>query len=1073
MIRQTTIDKVNDIPVEAVIEKYITLTKKGATLEAKSPFTDEKTPSFKVSPAKGVWKCFSTHKGGNSGIKFVREFLGIDHFPDVITEIAGQFNIEIEYDDSDKAKENQKIAAEKSDIVDINNLAWEFFFEEESNKESLLKVEKRLTKTQIDHFGVGFANKQFKSLLQFLVGKGVSEQAIVNAGLASKKDKGTFDFFNNRIIFPIHNHQKKIIGFGGRGMDGDKIKYINTKETKLYNKSEALYGIHLAKEEIRLVKKANLVEGYYDVAAMHFNQMPNTVSPCGTALTEDQAKLLKRWCDAVRLIFDADAPGIKAARKAVELLLPLDFKVEVCFLPEGEDPDSIFRNKEIQKQIEEIGGIQEYFDSLTQDGVEWLTALNFEDTSSSIIKQSKAQALTEKLISSIPDARLRTLYIKSICTKYGVSKTEIEKGVKTEILTRTKALEENDGPKLKLPKGANKEDYDNYNFVEVIKEKSNLTGYHFPKTNSQMVYFEQVSNFVITPLFHIYSKSDNKRLIKIKNKGKAGRIIDISSKAFVSFQNFQEAVIDEGNYLFYGSPIQFKKVVMKIMEKFPTCEEIKTFGWQKQGFYAFADGIATNTFKKVDVNGIIEFDKHKYFLPAFSDAYKNVREDDDLYENQRHFIYKKAPVSFERWAKQFDLVHGYNGKMGISFFIATIFKDVVYNLHKVFPLLFGFGTVGTGKSYFARSIHSIFHGNQQGFNLNSGTDVAFNAKMAQFRNATAWYDEYTNEIDLKRFQAMKGSFDGFGREKGTKGNDNRTISVKINSSVITTGQYYPTRDDNSLYTRSIVCTFDRKSENLTSDEIKLGATLKAWENEGLSSLIVDVLKYRDYFESNFIDAAEKVTTDINKELKGVEFDGRVRQNFVLIITCVKILEDKITFPFTYTELESQAIKMIIKQSAQISDSDALRSFWKIMEFLLMEYKIRIGEDFKIQQVNSINLKVDRSTEIKNFKQPKKLLFVRFSRIHPLYMEAHRKQHGENGVAETSIKSYMSSNKAFVGLCPATQFEGAKTSAYVFDYEMLGINLEIHPASKHKSKPKETGPFAKEPISEKKDEKLPF
>ena len=1078
MIAQQTIDEVNNLELFEVISKYVDLKKAGATWEGLSPFVDEKTPSFKVSQSKGVWKCFSSDISGNSGVSFVMKYLNNDYYPDAIKEIAGKFNIEIQYDDSDDAKKYHEEALLKKTLYDINIMALELFEKNASNED--LK-DLRVSNSMREKFGIGYANKEFKNLLNYLISKGISERQIIEVGLATKSSKGVYDFFNSRTIFPIYNERKLLIGFGGRVWDNSKPKYINTKATKIFNKSNSLYGIHLAINEIRLKNHANIVEGYYDVIALHENGIENSIAPNGTSFTLDQAKFLRKYCDTIRLIMDGDKAGKKSMTKAIDMLLPLGFKVEVCILPETSfcsldtkkqsphDPDSILKDEAYQDDIKSAG-LDSILDLFTKDAIEWRTQEELESADTTI-KKAKAQSNAENLIALIPDSRLRNAYIKSLSKICKVNKSEIEKNVSIEIKQK-KIVNDDIAPKLKLPPGGKEEEYDKYNFVEVYdkKDDSNI-GYWFPKFQSTKIIFEKVSNFVIQPIMHIYSKTDNKRLIKIKNK-RGERIIDVPSKGFVGFTQFQEAVIDEGNFFFSGTKIHFQKVMMKILEMFPTCEEIKTLGWQPEGFYCFSDGIAETSFKKIDTNGIIQFDGSNYFLPAFSDVYKNVREEDDLYENDRAFVYKSSNVSFEEWSSLFVRVHGNNGKIALAFFISTIFRDYIYKIHKVFPHLFLFGGISTGKSYCARSINSIFHGGQPGFNLTSGTNVGFFRKLARFRNAVAWFDEYENDIDSSRFQGLKAAYDGLGHEKGVMSRDNRTESTKVNSSSVISGQYIPTRDDNSLLSRSILCTFPRKAEDLTSDDKQKGSELKDMEEEGLSHLIVEVVKYRSEIEAKFKRVSFEIHENIKNVLGDESFSGRLLLNFELILTPIKILSNHLKLPFEYEDIETLAINMLIKQSDQITNSDALATFWNILEHLKATFKIRYGIDYKIETVNHLTIRVDRQkTEKITFKKPSKLLFLRFKNVHSLYLEAHRKQHGENGLASTSIISYFKSHKTFIGTCPATGFEDTKTSAYVFDYNMMDVELESNSVE---NEPKEKTEIKEEPSRPvHKEDDLPF
>jgi hypothetical protein len=380
-------------------------------------------------------------------------------------------------------------------------------------------------------------------------------------------------------------------------------------------------------------------------------------------------------------------------------------------------------------------------------------------------------------------------------------------------------------------------------------------------------------------------------------------------------------------------------------------------------------------------------------------------------------------------------------------------------------LLFGFGDIGTGKSYMAQSVSALFFGKMAPFNLNSGTNVGFSRKLETVKNAVVWFDEYDNNIDLARFQRLKAAYDGAGHQKGNMTN-NKTKSTKVNSAAMITGQYLPTRDGNALFSRCLILSFTKKAKDLSKAEIAAGSKLKRWEEQGLSSLIVEIVKFRGIIEEQFQDEFFELMDEFKGKLEGQYYDGRVLLNFVLTLVPVKILSDKLEFPFTFDEIKELAMLMVKTQSDQINDSDALRTYWKMVEFMFSTFKIESGTDFKIETLNSMTIRKGRGeSEVKNFPQPTRVFFLRFTKIHPIYMTEHRKQHGENGIAETSIKTYMQNHRSFIGNVPATNFEGVKTSAYAFYYDDLQIQMErftkAAPASMYNS-----------PSSEKDDD-LPF
>jgi len=553
------------------------------------------------------------------------------------------------------------------------------------------------------------------------------------------------------------------------------------------------------------------------------------------------------------------------------------------------------------------------------------------------------------------------------------------------------------------------------------------------------------SNFIIRPLFHIYSKTDNKRMVEIINEFDCKRTVDIPSKSFVSVEQFQVAVINEGNFLFFGSKFQFLKVLEHIANKFPVCNELKTLGWQREGFYAFANGIFTGAWQPVDEYGITEHGKQKFFSPAFSCVYHDVREDDDDYESDRYFVWKQAAISFGEWTRLMMDVYGPKARIAIAFVIATVFRDLIYEKYKVFPHLFLFGEKQSGKSQLAWSLSNLFFDNMPAFNLSSGTQVGFHRRLSRIKNAICWWDEFSNEIDPKRFQTLKSAFDGMGHEKGKMTRDNRTEVTKVNSSSLISGQYLPTADDNALFTRSILLSFEKKI--YSPQELARYDELKGHEQNGLSSLVGEIVKYRKEIDQEFgmvfSDLMEKIKDELTSEEK--QFEERLVRNFCTILAPVKIILESmmpLDLNFSFDEIYAQSKTMITELSVQISSSESLSNFWLMTEYLLDNKLIDSGNDFEVKSIATIRATNKKgTTETLNYPEPKLILFIRFSKIHPLYMEGHRKQFGKNGVDLVSLMHYIKHHPSYIGSVSSYRFENSISSCYAFDYETLKVNLE--------------------------------
>jgi DNA primase len=1054
MLSQSTIDQVNDLPLDQVISKYVALKKQGSQLTGKSPFTEEKTGSFQVSMSKGCWKCFSSGKGGGNGISFVMEKTGAT-FVEAIKELAQDHGIALEYNDSEKSKAYLARAEKVRTITDINSAALEYFI---SNTKEIPQEKRRANETMYDRFSLGYAPNEWAGLMNHLLSKGYSQDQLIRAGLIVKSEDGKkcFDFFRGRIVFPIFSASGKVLGFSGRNIidkknpdDREITKVINSKETDAYNKSNSILGIYQAKAAIIQMGFACLVEGNFDVTSLHQVGMENTIAPLGTAFTKEQAKIIRKFTDTIALFIDNDKAGRKDIEKNTIMLLENGFKVYL-FIPINDEEDSIkTENDPDHKGLDPDDYIQkndwtgisflDHFNETKRDAIEYLTDQYFKNAKS-VVAISTAETNLTKLLSYISDAALRNSYIKHFAKSHKIERASVEKAVSVEISIRNNnPLEDPNEKKHRLPSHLKEEDQDNFKehgfYEDHIKEK---IGYYFP---AQGVGFERISNFTIKPFFQIRKTENSKRIVELKNPY-GSKVIEISNKAFVSAPMFEEIVMNYGNYNFTGSKKQYQRIRTKLLDQFPICDEITTLGWQSKGFYAFANGIVDGNFRKVDDYGICHYGDEQFFLPAFSKIYKDAQEEDDMYEADRFFQYKPSGITMAQWTAKMIRVHGENGMWSALHVIASIYRDFIFSINNYFPILFNFGLPQTGKSTCARSVNSIFFGQQAAFLLPSGTPVSFNRRLARVKNAVVWFDEYTNNIDERRFQSLKGSYDGTGHEKGVMSNDNKTIATKINSAPVISGQFLPTRDGNSLFTRCMILYFTVKPEDRTIEDAKEFDELNEWERKGLSDLIIETVKFRDYFVNAYPREQFEMNSRLKNDLQNEDFEGRVMQNWSLLMTIAKLMIEKLHLPFTMEEVYKSGLQNIVKQSEQIGDSNDLAGFWKMVEYLSFQSLIRVTEDYIIRKETSIKVREGRGKDLHiDLGAGENVLYIRFTKVHALYMENHRKQTGENGVPEQSLKSYLKANKTFLGSVAVVNFDGQKSSAYAFKFDMLGIALK--------------------------------
>lgn len=573
------------------------------------------------------------------------------------------------------------------------------------------------------------------------------------------------------------------------------------------------------------------------------------------------------------------------------------------------------------------------------------------------------------------------------------------------------------------------------------------TGYWFRTSERN---FTAQSNFVLTPLMHILSKSDNKRIIKIDNGFKQA-VLDIPSRGLISLEFFTGAVIEEGNFLFYGGKTHLMRILNTIMGEFPVCYELKTLGWQPEGFYAWSNAILNpETFKIEYFNeiGIAEVDGDRYFSPAASSIYSGQRGDDDLYENDRYLRYIPPPIKFEDWAELMSKVYPEHALIGIAFIFIALYRDVVFKIDNNCPLLSIFGEKGGGKTKFAESLVSVFVFSMQAFNLNHGTDYAFFNRVSRFRNVPAWFEEFDDSVIRdERFQSIKGGYDGTGRERGKGTNKNRTEITRINSAMILTGQYISTRDDNAVIIRCLALAFT-PDNNRTAEMIAAYEKLKNYEREGLTGVLTELLQLRNVFEKEyptlFPESFNELRELLNKQ--GLDFKERILRNYSAVYNCLKIAAKSFRFPFTLNDVLVRCVADISNLSRMVSDSDSLADFWNTLLYLTDTGDIVDGFHFRIIHTDSIKVHGSDGERERCFPGIVKLLILRLGTIHKLYLESVRRQTGKPGVNIASLELYIANSKAFIGKSKSQRFmdtEGRSliTSCHVFNYSQLGISLE--------------------------------
>ena len=427
MITKETIDKIfSAIRVEEIVGEYVQLKRAGSNYKGLSPFVDEKTPSFIVSPSKQIWKDFSSGKGGTA-ISFLMEIEGFS-YPEALRYAAKKYGIEIEELKKDLTEEEKKAQTDKDLLYKIHEVANDFFqnqlYETEEGRNIGLSYfkERELKPETIKKFQLGYSPELKNAFTQHAIGKGYSKEILEKSGLSIFSEKSTegIDRFRERVIFPIHGFSGRVLGFGGRILKSNTktAKYLNSPETEIYHKSNVLYGLFQSKQAVSRENMCLLVEGYMDVVALHQSGIENVVASSGTSLTTEQIKLIKRLTENVTILFDGDAAGIKASFRSIDMLLAESMNIRILLFPEGHDPDSFVRENSMEF-------VKNFIKENSKDFIDFKAEILLKEAENDPIKKAEAIRDIVKSVAHVENGLKQEIYLKQIATQFGLTERNL------------------------------------------------------------------------------------------------------------------------------------------------------------------------------------------------------------------------------------------------------------------------------------------------------------------------------------------------------------------------------------------------------------------------------------------------------------------------------------------------------------------------------------------------------------------------------------------------------------------------------------------------------------------------
>lgn len=1010
MIKQEIIDRIiSDVSIKEVAENEgITFSSsKGNRHWACCPFHAENTPSFYVDTGTNCWRCFGKCRSGGNVISLYRKLKNGILFPIACKELAKKYlNEEIE-DEWRPSKEDEEKQKEQDSLRIALSYAQSYFTDciHDVNPASVRAreaVRKRWGEEAIETFGIGYAPRD--GFIMWAKRKGLDFDILEQVGLVGQGERGMYAMLRDRYTIPIYDKMSRVIGFTARTMSDDKdiCKYLNLKNSLVYHKDESVFGINFAQKEARLRDKFYLVEGAPDVLKLQSIGILNTVASLGGAWTANQLKQLYRVSHRVTFIPDADelkagnefpagtanvfANGREALAAGFTVNvreIPIDYPA-----PKKEDPDSWIVDRGHFSQMREEEFVFWYCRRKYWDSPEDIEELTTED---------RLTAISDicSLLMMIRDEDLQNSYLATLIATYKHSREwkDTLKRAKVAELSEKQEQERKGDAKMLSEFGFTEHDncYWAYN-----KEGSEV----------------QWSNFKLKPLFHIRDDFNPVRLFEIKNNSdEPARLIELNMDEITSSSSLRKRLFGIGDYVWMAKDEQLIKLLGYLGRVTETADPIKQLGWQREGFYAFCNGaIEDGAWMPIDDMGILRLNAGKFYLPAMSKLNRDSRE---LYVSEKKFRHEKLvdnPTSQADFFAKVVEVFGDNAKVGLCFYVATLFRDIVIGKSRSFPLLNAFGPKGCGKTEFAATLMNFFYKYETKYEPLSITNASMPALsdyVGGVSDALVHIDEYKNSITQNKVEWLKDLWNGIGRTKMNMDKDKKLVQAKVDSGVILTGQEMPTADI-ALFSRLIYLTFD-KGEH-TREEKQHFEELERMRQIGATHITLQLLKHRDQFQSCFGNAWKQASDDLEERFEGESVLDRIMTNWKVPLAAFLAIRDYISFPFSYDDLLQVVARGVKTQNGMCNTTDEVAGFWNIVNAAVQMGELKKEQDFKIKVCGALTT---NKLKIDNWAMPKSILMIRKDITMAVYRKLGR-QMDENLLPKESLLHYLQIGADFYG-----------------------------------------------------------
>lgn len=1067
MISDKTIEAVRNLDIEDVLKSWgLEFRRRGSTMFASCPFHSEKTPSFSITPGRNLWYCHSCHRGGD-GIKFYMEREGMD-FLQAVEAIAKANNLHIEYTREEQTDEQREAAKLKESVLATVATVHKFFFDQlrvELSDEARAAREYAYSRWPEDFCstcGIGLAPKDGNLLLDFCRSKAISEELLVQSGIYRKDEKSgrIYTLFRNRLVIPIRDRFGRVIAFTARYLGDDKAdkvgKYVNSSNSSVFTKGESVFGIDRA-SRCRDALYYNIVEGAPDVLRLQSIGLDNTVATLGTAWSGAQFDILKKHIQSLCFIPDSDppkdepfGPGFKAVMTNGAEAVRRGFDVTVRELPfvekQSEDGETILHKNDADEYIlspETYAAIPE------KPFILWLAEKKFS-VASSLAEQRVIVAEVADLLRHIRDDAIADEYIASLAKINGTVKAWKAAVSRAKGEARQRAAKSN-------PK----------NDAERRKELLRVCNLNIID-NCFYTYDEgeaiRLSNFYLESLYHIKDETNGTRLFRMVNKFNESVDIEFRESELCSLTTFQQRVGSVGNYIWRAKIDKLNNVKEYLYRGTRSAERVRKMGWDAvNGFFAFGNGVFNgDRFLAVDDLGIVETAPNKsFYIPATSKMYENNPE---IYQFERLFIHEnRSGIKLYDFAVQLVRVFGDNAKIAFCYLLATLYRDVIFNRTRHFPILNLFGEKGTGKTTLATSLQSFFIHSVDPPNLGVTSVPAMNDRVSQAVNSLVVFDEYKNDLDVRKIAYLKGLWGGGGQTKKNQNTDGMAAQTIISTGVALCGQDKPTQDM-ALFTRVLFLAFSKTS--FSKPERDAYEDLVAMCSLGNTHLTLEVLGHRQLFEKNFSNAYSLTKSELSKIVEGEKIHDRIFGNWIIPLAAFRTLESVLSLPFSYNDLLTVAVAGMRLQNETAQESSEMGDFWEALQGFHTQGRAIDKAHFRIKWHRTF-----RSTTMKEdmiFAEPTPVLYLNSAAVAGLFNGRGASNATANRSNWSTMLSYLRSHPSFLGLkqdrftillangTPDYTFEtvnGTQTKkmkvnrpkAMCFNYAMLkaefGLNLE--------------------------------